>query len=97
MIGSMKIAALLLVLLCHPYSPSTARLAAQDNQNVKEPEEFNQFYFVDSTGDMRPLEQQVIKGLVIPGDSSSFRFVQGEPLAFVVKLASQDVGWFGYA
>lgn len=90
MIGSMKILALLLILICQPYSPPTTGFAAQDQPNVKEPAEINQFCFLDSTGDIRPLEQQTLKGSVIQGDSSTFRFVQGEPLAFVVKLSSPE-------
>ncbi len=87
----MRVLAFLLVLTSQSYSLSTSALSDQGQRNSKEPEEINQFFFLDSTGDIRPLEQQAISGSVVPGDSSTFRFVQGEPLAFVVKLASQDV------
>lgn len=84
-----RVLALLLVLLCQPYSPLSPRLSAQ--ANVKEPEEINQFFLLDATGEIRPLERQTPEGLMIKGSDSEFRLVQGEPLAFVVKLASDDV------
>ncbi len=88
MIDPVKIAALLLALLCQPYSP----LAAQDQPDVKEPEALGEFCYLVSARDIRPLERQTPrKGTDIKGNHSPIRFVQGEPLAFVVKLPSQDV------
>lgn len=88
MIDPVKIAALLLALICQAYSP----LAAQDQPDVKEPEALDEFFYLVSTRDIRPLERQTPqKGTDIKGNHSPIRFVQGEPLAFVVKPASQDV------
>ena len=90
MITLIKIPALLLVLLLQPCLLNLSQLSAQAPK-IAEPEPLDQFFFLDSVGDIRPLERQVRQGMVIEGDRSPIRFVQSEPLAFVVRLTSQNV------
>ena len=88
---SMKTVLLSLALIFQPYSALTLSLSAQDQPKLKEPERVGEFCFLDSLGEIRPPERQKPKGLTIKGDRSPIRFVQGESLAFVVRLSSQDI------
>jgi hypothetical protein len=71
------------------------RLLAQDRQERAEPVEINQFFFFVSAGQFKPLEQQLPvvprskNFLAVEGNRSPIRFVQGEPLSFVIRLASE--------
>jgi hypothetical protein len=71
--------------------------SAQDQQELAEPEVINQFFFFVSVGQFKPLEQQLPvvprskNFLTVEGNRSTIRFVQGEPLAFVIRLASESV------
>jgi preprotein translocase subunit Sec61beta len=71
-------------------------LPAQNGQELAEPK-VNQFFFFVSPGQFKPLEEQTPavphqkSFLAIEGNRSRMRFVQGEPLVFVVRLASDDV------
>ncbi len=73
-----------------------ACLQAQDQQELKEPETADQFFFFISPGQFKPLEQQPPEIqrskslLAVQGNRSTVRFVQGEPLAFVIRLASEN-------
>ena len=82
MISWMKISAIFLAI---------SGLLAQDQPRIKEPEDAGEFFFLGFAGDLKPLERQKIRGLVSKGSRSSVRFVQGEPLSFVVRVSSQDV------
>jgi len=72
-------------------------LSAQDRQEPAQPVETNRFFFFVSAGQFKPLEQQlpVVQRsknfLAVEGNRSKVRFVQGEPLEFVVRLASDIV------
>jgi hypothetical protein len=74
-----------------------AGLPAQDRQEPVEPVVINQFFFFASPGQFKPLEQQLPvvprskSFLAVEGNRSTVRFVQGEPLAFVIRLASEIV------
>jgi hypothetical protein len=72
-------------------------LSVQDRQEPVEPAAINQFFFFASPGQFKPLEQQLPvvprskSFLAVEGNRSTIRFVQGEPLVFVIRLASETV------
>jgi hypothetical protein len=85
-IGTMAISASLFAALA-----LIGGLSAQEQQ---EPEATDQFFFFVSPGQFKPLEQQTpthSNGIVFEGNRSTLRFVQGEPLAFVIRLTHENV------
>jgi hypothetical protein len=87
----------LFVVLVQPCFLLIGGLSAQDRQEPAEPVAANQFFFFVSPGQFKPLEQQLPvvprskSFLAVEGNRSTVRFVQGEPLAFVIRLASETV------
>ena len=96
-IVTMKASVPLFVALFLPcFLPIGSGLSAQDRQETAEPA-VNQFFFFVSPGEFKPLERQTAgvprskSYSVIEGNRSTLRFVQGEPLVFVIRLASENV------
>jgi hypothetical protein len=84
---------------------STIPSQAQDAAKPQEPEYTNSFFYLDSTGALKPLEREpvgvnskihalgfggVSASYQIQGDHSPVRFAAGSPIQVIVKLENHD-------
>jgi hypothetical protein len=90
------------MLLLLPFAVvATARLSAQDAPTVQEPDYANSFFYLDTAGNMQPLEREPVgvgskvhalgfggadASYQVKNPRSTVRFAAGAPIAIVVKL-----------
>ncbi|HUA92948.1 MAG TPA: hypothetical protein VL991_10290 [Terracidiphilus sp.] len=80
--------------------------AKQDAPQVQEPDYANSFFFLDSSGSLKPLERQPVgfNGKIramgfggaktayqIQNEHSSVRFASGAPITIIVKMENRDL------